>query len=501
MLIGRAYGVLLHVTSLPSPYGVGDFGPEAYRFVDFLVEAGSGYWQVLPLVPTSEAYGNSPYASDSSFALNPLLVSPDLLVEEGLLPKAFPEQIRLPPHTRADYPKAYGVKEKALRKAYESFLEKRDEYRRCLEEFVARNEYWLRDYALFVALREKYGSPWTRWPRELRERRPSALREAEKELAGIVDYVVFQQFVAEKQWMRLKAYAGQRGVKIIGDIPYYVMHDSADVWANQELFKLDEKGEPLYVSGVPPDYFSKTGQLWGTPVYNWEKHREQGFKWWLSRIGRSLELYDLVRLDHFRGFLAYWEVLAGSKTAAKGRWVRTPYEDFFRAVVSRYPTLPFIAEDLGFITPDVREVMRRLGLPGMRVLVFAFGGSPFNEHLPHNYEQNLAVYTSTHDTNTAKGWYTEEARPVNKLFLRRYAGVRVTRENVHRILIRMAMSSIAALAVIPVQDVLGLGKEARMNRPGTARGNWEWRLLPNQLKEEHAKWLRELASLYARTGA
>jgi 4-alpha-glucanotransferase len=498
LLHGRGYGLLLHITSLPSPYGVGDFGPEAYRFIDLLVEAGASHWQVLPLVPTSLAFGNSPYASDSSFALNPLLVSPDMLVEDGLLPRSMLENIRIQPSTRARYAEAYRVKEAILRKAYEEFKRRRGEYRYCLEEFIGRNEYWLRDYALFRALRERYGSPWTRWPREFRERAKSALERAERELSDAIGYVVFQQFIAERQWMRLKTYANRRGVAIIGDVPYYVMHDSADVWANQELFKLDEKGEPRYVSGVPPDYFSKDGQLWGTPVYNWEKHREQGFRWWLMRLRRSLELYDLVRLDHFRGFIAYWEVPAGSKTAAVGRWVSTPYEDFFRTLVSIFPTLPFIAEDLGFITPDVREVMRRYHIPGMRVLVFAFSGSPFNEHLPHNYEENLAVYTSTHDTNTVKGWFGEEARPKNKEFLRRYVGYDVTQDNVHLVFMRLAMSSVARLAVIQVQDVLGLGSEARMNRPGTARGNWEWRLLPGQLNEKHARMLRELAETYGR---
>lgn len=499
MLYGRAYGVFAPVASLPSPYGVGDFGPGAYQFIDFLEGAGASYWQVLPLVPTSEAYGNSPYASDSSFALNPLLVSPDLLVLEGLVPKHVADQYVVPATGRIAYGRAYKAKEAILQVAYKHFNSRRREYQYYLEEFVAKNSYWLRDYALFRVLKKLHGSPWTRWPKELRLRDPKALSRVEEEYKSHVDFIVFEQFILQRQWGKLKKEANKNNISIVGDIPYYVVHDSSDVWAHQELFKLDEKGEPLYVGGVPPDYFSPTGQLWGTPVYDWEKHREQRFQWWINRLRRSLELYDLVRLDHFRGFVAYWEVPAGSPTAIPGKWVKTPYEDFFRVLVSAFPSMPFIAEDLGFITPDVREVMARYGLPSMRVLVFAFNGSPTNEHLPHNIGENTAIYTSTHDTNTVKGWFLEEASPKQRKYVSKYVGYRVDESNVCEVFTRLALSSRARLAMIPVQDILCLGSEGRINRPGTARGNWKWRLLPGQLDKRYSAWIYGLARMYART--
>jgi 4-alpha-glucanotransferase len=489
--------VLLHVTSLPTPYGVGDFGPKAREFIEFLAEAGACYWQVLPLVPTSPP-SFSPYSSESTFALNPIFVSLDDIAGLGLISRSFVEESRVEPSMRADYMYAYRVKRAALHKAFEAYKSREKWLRRAIEDFFGEHEYWLRDYALFRILRELYGSPWSRWPREYRLRSPSALKRVWEEYSDRIEYIVFEQFLLWRQWKALRKKAREAGISIIGDVPYYVSYDSADVWTNQHLFKLDNNGEPLYVGGVPPGKFSATGQLWGMPVYNWEAHKNEEFQWWIKRLSWSLELYDIVRLDHFRGFIAYWEIPAGSPTAARGKWVPTPYKEFFRVLARSFPSMPFIAEDLGLITPDVREVMKRYMLPGMRVLVFAFSGSPHNEHLPHNYEDNMVVYTSTHDTNTVKGWYTDEASSSEKEFLRRYVGSRVDHASISWVFINIAMASIARLAIIPAQDILGLGSEARMNKPGTSTGNWLWRLLPGQLTSRHASSLREVAETYGR---
>lgn len=500
MLRGRSYGILLHVTSLPSPFGVGDVGPAAREFVKILDTLGKPLWQVLPLTQTGRSTSYSPYSGPSAFAMNTLLISPEDLAEEGLVDRGLVERLKRPSMPRADYGVAEEVKERVVREAFMR-LRREAGLRGEFEAFVEANDWWLIDYALFRVLsRLHVGRPWTEWRKEYRDRDRRALDAVRRERREELEYVMFKQFLIFRQWLRLRELAKRLGIVILGDIPYYVDHNSADVWANRHLFKLDRKGRPLYVGGVPPDYFSRTGQLWGNPVYDWEAHRDEGFRWWILRLSHSLKLYDLVRLDHFRGFMAYWEVRAGYPTAEKGRWVRVPYEEFFETIARAFPSMPFVAEDLGFITADVREVMLRYSLPGMRVLVFAFSGDPRNEHLPHNLCRNMAVYTSTHDTNTVLGWFTEEAPQRSRVALSRYVGKRVTSKNVVREVVRLAMASPSSLAVVQMQDVLMLGSEARMNRPGTSSGNWLWRA--TSIRREDMMWVAELAQVYGRvTGA
>ena len=497
MIAGRGFGVLLHVTALPGKYSVGDLGPEAYRFIDLIAEIGASYWQVLPLNPTSLETANSPYSSVSAFAGNPLLINPDMLAEERLL-KDIPATSKTNKCQRkVCYREAYREKEYFLNMAYREALKEGLSKLPGYEDFVDENKYWLDDYALFMTLKKLTGKPWYKWPDELRRRDMKALFEVRERHRTLIEYYYFEQYVFERQWKHLKDYANKKGINILGDIPIYVSLDSADVWSNREIFKLRGDGRPAYVSGVPPDYFSPMGQLWGTPVYDWEKLRCTGFKWWVERLRRMNDLYDLIRIDHFRGLIAYWEVPGDAETAVNGKWVEVPYEDFFKTITRFFPTLPFVAEDLGVITPDVREVMRKYRLPGMKVLVFAWS-DPGNPYLPHNHEENYIVYTSTHDTNTVKGWYIEEATEKQKKFLESYTGLAINSENVSQVFIRLALMSVSKLAIIPAQDILGLGSAARMNKPGTIEGNWEWRMLPSELENPKFYELGELAELYGR---
>jgi len=474
-ILSRGVGIFLPIFSLPTPYGIGDMGPVAYEFLNIIKAAGFSYWQILPLTPTSIEKGNSPYSSISSFAGNAVLISPDLLVEDGLLNKSVIHGLHIKPEGEVKYSYVYQMKEKLLGKAFRSLQEKFSEWKVVLEDFLASEGIWLEDFALYAVLKKlNGGKSWSYWPKDLKLRKRKALEEFKKEKKERLLYEEFKQFIFFRQWLKLRRYANEIGIKIIGDVPYYVDYDSSDVWVNPHLFKLNRRMRPLYVGGVPPDYFSWRGQLWGNPVYDWTRHEESGFSWWLSRLKHALRLYDIVRLDHFRGFIAYWEVPAKNKTAIKGKWVQAPYESFFRKLVMNFPNLPFIAEDLGFITSDVREVIQRYGFPGMRVLVFAFSGDELNPHLPHNYVRNLVVYTSTHDSNTSKGWFIQEAKPENRQKLSEYVGRNVIESNVCEVLCRLALSSIANLAVIPVQDILCLDFKARINRPGTASGNWRW---------------------------
>ncbi|HXG30447.1 MAG TPA: 4-alpha-glucanotransferase [Thermodesulfobacteriota bacterium] len=495
----RGSGVLLHITSLPSPYGIGDLGPEAYRFVDFLSEAKQGFWQILPLNPTNPAFGNSPYSSPSAFAGNPLLISPDLLVEEGLLSRSDTESGLSFPSDMVDYDAVSEYKYDLLRTAYENFKRRKGkDY--GFEWFSNENSYWLDDYALFISLKEHFsGAAWSEWPEDIRRRNEDALVEWKKRLADRISMRRFFQYTFFKQFSSLKSYCRDRNIQIIGDIPIYVNYDSSDVWANPHIFKLDESGRPTFVAGVPPDYFSKTGQLWGNPVYRWDVLRETGYSWWIKRMEHNLRFFDIIRLDHFRGFFAYWEVPVGEKTAVNGRWMEAPAEDFFKALFRRFPFLPIIAEDLGVITPDVLEMMNRLGFPGMRLLIFAFGDDfPNSKYLPHNYVRNCVVYTGTHDNNTIKGWWRQEASPESKIRLSRYVGREVSEEEVNWEFIRLAMLSIANTVIIPMQDILGLGEEAKMNLPATTEGNWRWRLKPDQITPSLIERLREITETYGR---
>jgi 4-alpha-glucanotransferase len=494
----RSSGILLHITSLPSAYGIGDLGPEAYRWADFLAETRQGIWQILPLNPTDPAHGNSPYQSVSAFAGNPLLISPELMARDGFLPQSDVENLSGHQVRPIDYPAVSAGKERILAAAYERFRQggKRHEY----ERFCAENASWLDDFALFTALKDHFsGTSWTEWPQEVRDRRPEVLASIKEELRHEIEKARFLQYVFFEQWHALKAYCNQRGIQVFGDIPIYVIHDSADVWANPELFVLDDERKPSIVAGVPPDYFSETGQLWGNPVYRWEVLQERGYGWWIQRVEHNLAHFDLIRIDHFRGLVGYWVVPAGESNAVNGRWVEAPAEDFLHALLRRLPQLPIIAEDLGLITPDVREIMHRFELPGMKVLLFAFGEDlPTNPYIPHNLPRNCVLYTGTHDNNTTRGWFEGEASPEIKERLFRYLGREVQAENIHRELIRLAMMSVANTIIVPMQDILGLGEEARMNRPATTEGNWRWRLSPDQLTPSLADMLRGMTDLYGR---
>ncbi len=490
----RSSGLLLHPTSLPGPYGIGDLGPAARRFAITLGRVGVRWWQVLPLGPTG--YGDSPYQTFSAFAGNPYLISPDDLLSEGLLTVA--DLAYLPPFPagKVDYGAVIPFKLGLLDRAYERFAARPD-LRAEMEDFRARHRAWLDDFALFMALKEAHGgAPWTQWEEPLRRRDEKALKKARSSLADAVERHIFRQFLFFRQWRNLRERAHERGVRFIGDAPIFVAHDSADVWAHPELFDLDENGNPRVVAGVPPDYFSPTGQRWGNPLYRWEEHRRTGYAWWLSRLRLLLELVDAVRLDHFRGFAAYWEVPAEEETAEHGRWVPGPGEDFFSAVNDALQNPPLIAEDLGVITPDVEALRRKFGFPGMKVLVFAFGSGSDNPFLPHNYtDPNFAVYTATHDNDTVVGWWNERATPEERDYARRYLAV--SGENIAWDLIRAAWRATAVLAIAPVQDVLSLGNEARMNYPGRLGGNWAWRMKAN-LPQNLADRLGEFNALYRR---
>jgi 4-alpha-glucanotransferase len=476
----RASGLLLHVTSLPSPYGIGDVGPGAIQWIDRLQEAGQSWWQALPLGPTG--YGNSPYQPLSSFVGNRLLISPDWLIEDGLLtagecaPPSFPK-------TAADYSTVIPFKHRLLERAWMNFSTgARPPLKTAFEQFCHDQAHWLEDYALFEVLKARQNRAYyLEWPAELIQRVPTALAGARRDLASQIDQVRFAQFLLFRQGERLKKHAGTNGLRLIGDLPFFVSPDSSDVWANPELFLLDERQRPRFVAGVPPDYFSSQGQLWGNPVYNWDALRRTGYRWWIDRIRSLLAHVDVIRLDHFRGFAAAWHVPAGATTAQSGQWVPGPGADFFSAVKRELGVLPFIAEDLGLITPDVYALRDLFHVPGTRVLQFAFDGHSDNPYLPHNYVSNTVVYTGTHDNPPSREWY-EELPPYQRRNLSRYLkspereGGQVSWE-----LMRLAWSSVAALAIAPLQDLLNLGPEARMNVPGRAEGNWTWRCTEEML--------------------
>jgi 4-alpha-glucanotransferase len=492
----RAGGILLHITSLPSRFGLGDLGPAARRFVDFLAESGQTYWQILPLNPTELIHRGSPYNSTSAFAGNPWLISLEEIVDMGLLAGTDLENVSFPDGP-VDYPAAVNYRLNLLDRAFERF-DVRDRY---FMDYCGTNARWLDDFALFTALRRHFGGMvWRDWPEEFRDRRPDSLSGLPVELKETVGRVRFQQYLFDRQWKSLRAYCQSKGIILIGDLPIYVDYDSADVWANPEFFKLDETRRPRFVSGVPPDYFSETGQRWGNPVYDWEAIRRSGFSWWVKRFKRTMDLVDFVRIDHFRGLVSYWEVDAHEETAMNGRWVEAPCHELFDRLVRYFPCLPVIAEDLGVITPDVRETIRHLEFPGMKVLLFAFGDDVArNPFAPHNHELNAVVYTGTHDNNTTRGWFLREASEHAKYNLKRYLGRESDPDTVHWDLIRLAMGSVANTTILPMQDVLGLDQDARMNRPGSKEGNWLWRLREVDLNPAVAARLKEITEIYGRT--
>jgi 4-alpha-glucanotransferase len=504
----RTSGVLLHLTSLPSGYGIGDLGPEALRFAEFLTMAGQSRWQMLPISPTASSLGNSPYSSFSAFAGNTLCISPEGLCDDGLLTRKELAAFLLPEQGRVDFEAVERTKGAMLRQVFEHRLAAGGlEGEPAFAEFQAHNCTWLPDYALFMALKDHFGgAPWTAWPEDIRLRFDPALKRYGTKLHREIVFYEFCQWLFFRQWGRLRFELAKLDVELVGDVPIYVTHDSADVWANTGLFKLDEDGMPLFVAGVPPDYFSKTGQRWGNPVFDWEACQAQGFAWWISRMRHNFGLFDLVRLDHFRGFAGYWEIAAEEKTAVKGRWVPALGREMLAALLEAHGHLPLIAEDLGVITDDVVALKEHFGLPGMKILQFAFGPhTPTCPDAPHNHEQNCVVYTGTHDNNTTRGWFESgEAGPGVRRVLSRYLGRKVTEGGVVREFIRMALASPARDAVIPAQDLLDLDAVHRMNIPGTTEGNWGWRLPPDQLclcgaGRARAEALRSLCELFGRT--
>jgi 4-alpha-glucanotransferase len=495
MAANRSAGILLHPTSLPGPHGIGDLGEAAYRWVDFLTSAGQTLWQLMPLGPTG--YGDSPYQSFSAFAGNPYLVSLERLVEEGLLEAGDLESAPAFSRERVDYGAVIPFKLEVLSRSFERFeAGAKEEQRRSFERFCDRQAGWLDDYALFMAVKEAHGGKaWNEWEKDIRTRDPEALERWRERLGREMRRQKYLQWLFYEQWCALKTYANAREIRIIGDIPIFIAYDSADAWANPELFYFDDEGNLTVVAGVPPDYFSATGQRWGNPLYRWKRMKENRYAWWVARIKSTLEFFDLVRIDHFRGFEAYWEIPASEPTAVKGRWVKGPSQDFFDAVKAALGELPIIAEDLGIITPAVERLRETNGLPGMKVLQFAFAGPSTDPYLPHNYTENFIVYTGTHDNDTTRGWY-ETAPEGERDLVRRYLG-RGDRDIVWH-LVRLAYASVANMAVVPLQDVLQLGSEARMNFPGQAMGNWSWRFKPEQLDPRLAAALHEITRLYGR---
>lgn len=477
----------MHPTSLPGPHGGGSFGDDAYRFLDFLSAAGQTLWQMLPLGPTHA--NGSPYQCLSVHAGDPRLISFDRLARWGWLE---PEAV-----ARREAAGDEAGREALLDLARAGLLERAPPAdRAACDDFMSAQRDWLPDYALFRALRTQYeGADWSRWPGALRDRDPAALEKARRKHRAAIDRVCFEQFVFYRQWGEVRAEANRRGILILGDMPIFVAHDSVDVWVNQSLFELDDKGCPTVVAGVPPDYFSATGQRWGNPHYRWTRMEEDGFAWWMQRIERQMKMFDLVRIDHFRGFDAYWEIPADQPTAMGGRWVEGPGGRFFEAVLRRFGTLPFVAEDLGLITPPVHALRERFHLPGMRILQFAFEGGSDNPYLPHNHVRDAVVYTGTHDNDTTLGWFGGLDGPAQGRVLD-YLGQ--PREPMPWPLIRAALASVANTAVIPLQDALALGGEHRMNTPGTTQDNWRWRFAWEQVAPDLAARLRHLSGLYGR---
>ena len=491
----RAAGILMPITSLPSEYGIGCFSKSAYDFVDWLKEAGQSYWQILPLGPTS--YGDSPYQSFSTFAGNPYFISLKALVEEGVLTKEDCDKVSWGRRADSvDYEKIYKGRYKLLRKAYEnSNISENPDY----QKFVAENSWWLSDYALFMAVKDQFGGvEWTKWAEDIRLRWANAMDYYRRELYFDIEFQQYMQFKFYEQWMKLKKYANEKGIQIIGDIPIYVAMDSADTWAHPELFQLDEENVPVAVAGCPPDGFSATGQLWGNPLYNWEVHRNSGYEWWVKRIANCFRLYDVVRIDHFRGFDEYYSIPFGDQTAERGHWEKGPGMDLFNTVKEKLGDVDVIAEDLGYLTESVIEMVKESGYPGMKVLQFAFDSREESDYLPHNYERNCVVYTGTHDNDTILGWYyvmSEEDREFSKEYM---GNAKSTDEELPWDFIRMSMESVANLAVTPMQEFLGLGTEARINYPSTLGNNWKWRLLPGQFTPEMAKRIHRLTQITAR---
>ncbi|QEK11512.1 4-alpha-glucanotransferase [Crassaminicella thermophila] len=492
-MIKRSSGILMHITSLPSPYGIGTFGKEAYEFVDFLVKAGQSYWQILPIGSTG--YGDSPYQSFSAFAGNPYFIDIEFLEKDGILKKEDYNNLDFGiDEERVDYDKIFKNKMLVLRIAFEKGKEK---YIKDIERFKEENNAWLEDYALYMAVKSKFDlKPWQEWDEDIKLRKEEAVSYYKEILKEEINYWGFLQFLFFKQWISLKKYANEKGIRIIGDIPIYVATDSADTWANSEIFLLDEEKKPIKVAGCPPDAFSKTGQLWGNPIYRWDLLEERGFDWWINRIKESYKLYDVLRIDHFRGFESFWEIPYGEETAVNGRWVKGPGMKLFKAIKEALGDIDIIAEDLGFLTQDVIDFREETGYPGMKVLQFAFDTREESDYLPHNYDKNCVVYTGTHDNDTALGWF-KNTKKSDVDYAIKYLNLNKD-EGYHWGFIRGAWSSVGNLAIAQMQDFLGLGSEARMNIPSTIGGNWQWRVKKEYLTDQLAKKIYEMTKLYGR---
>lgn len=486
----RSSGILLHITSLPSVFDIGDLGPESYRFVDLLTDSKQHYWSILPLLPVRLEDGNSPYQTSSAFAGNTLLISPHQLAKDGFLPKLDTKQTSKS-ESKIDFTTIYPKKQIMLKVAYKNFKKSRIGTS-LFEAFCSQNEHWLGNYALYSVLRRKTGKPWHDWFPAIRNRDPKVIAQKQRQLKEEIEAEKFSQYLFFSQWGRLKDYCKTSNVRVIGDLPFYVAYDSADVWAHPELFSLYKNGKPKYVGGVPPDYFSVSGQLWGNPVYDWQKHNETGFEWWINRINHTLTLCDRLRLDHFRGFVAYWQVSAKAETAKNGRWIKPPAHAFFEMLKRTFPYLPFIAEDLGYIDAPVKQAIKQLDIPGMRVLLFGLDGSKTNPHTPENYAKNSVVYTGTHDTNTVRGWFTTEANTKQRQTLSKLIGNTVSKSDVSFEAVKLVTSSLTDLCIFPLQDILGLGTEARMNNPSCSIGNWQWRVTEKQLASMRLDELRKI---------
>lgn len=490
----RSSGILLHITSLPSKFGVGDFGPSAFEFVDLLKQAGQTHWQILPINPTS--FGNSPYSCTSAFAISPLFVSPEFMIRDGFLEESeLVDDSECSPH-HVQYSPVLNFKINLLTKSYTRFSRRVDknEY----EKFCVANSYWLEDFCLFTVLKNHFGGhSWSEWPEGIKNR--NTVERYLERMGELVDQEKYFQFVLFRQWSELQEYCRDNGIRVFGDVALYVNHDSADVWAHPEFFKLDQEMNPVVVAGVPPDYFSSTGQRWGNPVFDWNILRENDYLWWLERLKHCLNLFDLVRIDHFRGFLAAWEIPASDLTAENGRWQECPGVEFFSRMQKEFKSIPVVAEDLGVITQDVKDAMLQFGFSGMKLLIFAFDGDiSQNPYAPDNHVKNCILYTGTHDCNTVRGWFEEEMGDEAKVKLENILGKEVDVNTVTEEMIILAMRSIADTVILPMQDVLGLGSDARMNCPGIAENNWEWRLLPGQWSNDDAEKLAALTKAHGR---
>jgi 4-alpha-glucanotransferase len=497
-MLARASGVLLPIFSLPSRFGIGDLGPEALRFADFLQAAGQRIWQILPLNPTTARCDHSPYHGSASFAFNPLLISLELLAAEGLIARGELRSPHRPPRGRIDYAAVEAFKRPLLAKACRRFQRQLPDA--DYERFCADHRSWIDDYALFAAIAaQRPELTWDRWPPRFRQPAPAIPDRLRHTLREAMEHLKIEQYLFFRQWQQLRRHCRDRGIQLFGDMAIYVPFHSADVWANRRLFKLDRQHRPVAVSGVGPDYFSSEGQLWGHPVYDWDRHRRTGFAWWMQRIAHQMSLVDMLRIDHFRALVAYWEIPAAAPTARNGRWVEAPAEAFFATLQRRFVSLPVVAEDLGHITADVRETLQQLGIPGMRVLLFGFSGTPVaNPHAPHNIPAHAVVYSGTHDNNTVRGWFASEASAEEKRRLALACGRQVTAREAPWELIRLAMLSPARWSILPVQDLLGLGAGGRLNTPGTPGGNWRWRLTRSQFEALPAKRLHAMTAAFGR---